>query len=275
MSLEQGQTSPDTHYKHSLGTRAKISAARMGQKHPHRGHAISPETREKISAANTGRTPKPETLVRLSAAHKGKKHSSESRAKISAANAGRKPSPEARANMSAAQTGRKHSPETRAKMSAAKKGTKHSPETRAKMSAASANRVHGLSSTKHYTKYRNYGLTPKDFDAMLTEQDNRCAVCGREFTDTDPPVVDHDHRCCPGPKTCGQCIGGLLHGGCNSGLGNLRDDPETCLMAAIYLRTRRKRFAGDMAATPSLATFYQAFLNIPGCNGQPLTSAIQ
>lgn len=206
----------------------------------------------------------------------GFKHSPETRAKISAANKGRKnppPSPETRAKISAAGKGRKCSPETLARMSAAQKGHAVSWEARAKISATKS--VHGLSYTEHYLRYRQYGLTPEQFETILAEQDNRCAVCRHEFTDANPPVVDHDHNCCPGKKTCGQCIGGLLHGKCNIGVGLLGDDPETCLMAAIYLRTRRKRFAGNLQATPSIAKFYDAFLNIPSHSAEPITATVQ
>jgi hypothetical protein len=197
---------------------------------------------------------------------------------------GFKHSPETRAKLSAAQKGKTHSPEARAKISAASKGRRHkgyprSPETRARMSAAAKARkrasVRSLYGAKHYDRYRKYKLNPEAFDKMLAEQCNRCLVCGHEFTDANPPVIDHDHNCCPGTKTCGQCIGGLLHSNCNSALGKLHDDPEICLMAAIYLRTRRKRLAGDLESTPSLAAFYQAFLHIPSIAEPPLTAAIQ
>lgn len=213
---------------------------------------------------------------------KGFKHSAETRAKMSSAHIGQRHSPATIAKLSATQRGKKHSLEARAKISLASKSRKHkgyprSPETRARMSVAAKGRkrvdTSGLYGT-NYDRYLKYKLTPRVYDEMLVKQDNRCLVCGHEFTDTNPPCVDHDHACCPGSKTCGQCIGGLLHDKCNKGVGLLGDDPETCLMAAVYLKTRRKRFAGDMAAMPSLANFYQAFLNIPS-NGQPPTSAIQ
>ena len=62
----------------------------------------------------------------------------------------------------------------------------------------------------------NYGLTPESFDAMLAAQGGRCAVCPA----TDPGGsnwnIDHDHTCCPGPRTCGCCVRGLLCTGCNT-----------------------------------------------------------
>lgn len=82
-----------------------------------------------------------------------------------------------------------------------------------------------------------YGLTQDEYDALLTEQGGGCAICG----ETDPGhsrtsmCVDHDHTCCPGERTCGKCIRGLLCGPCNNGLGRFRDDPERLRKAASYL----------------------------------------
>jgi hypothetical protein len=261
--------------KHSLETLAKMSAAHK---------ALSPETRAKLSAAGKGRTVSTETRTKISAAQKGRRFSSETRAKMSAAGKGRTLSLSHREKISAANrrrspdvyANRRHgfSAEVRAKMSAALRGRKHSPEAVAKMSASKV--THGLSGTKHYGRYIKYRLTPEAFDKMLREQDNRCAVCRREFTDANAPFVDHDHNCCPGTPTCGLCTGGLVHGGCNFAISRLGDDPKTCLMAAIYLKTVRKRFAGNLQSTESIAKFYNAFLQItPGYYGQPLTSAIQ
>jgi hypothetical protein len=84
-----------------------------------------------------------------------------------------------------------------------------------------------------------YGLTPDAYDALLAAQGGRCAICG-----TDDPkgsrvskwTVDHDHACCPGAKSCGRCVRGLLCGPCNRGIGQFNDDPFVAEAAAAYLR---------------------------------------
>lgn len=64
------------------------------------------------------------------------------------------------------------------------------------------------------------GLTPERFDEMLAGQNNCCAIC---FTDSPGGVgtwhIDHDHACCPGRFSCGNCVRGLLCMSCNHGLG--------------------------------------------------------
>lgn len=59
----------------------------------------------------------------------------------------------------------------------------------------------------------------------------RCEVCGSR----EALVVDHDHACCSGPASCGECIRGTLCKACNVGIGFLRDDASLLLRAARYL----------------------------------------
>lgn len=58
-----------------------------------------------------------------------------------------------------------------------------------------------------------YRLRPEDWEALYVAQDKKCATCGRK---TKKLCVDHDHSCCPGPKSCGKCVRGLLCRQCNS-----------------------------------------------------------
>lgn len=62
-------------------------------------------------------------------------------------------------------------------------------------------------------KYR-YGVTEDQYNQLLTDQGNACAVCKAKFTDTTWPNIDHDHNCCPGAKSCGNCLRGLLCSNC-------------------------------------------------------------
>lgn len=87
---------------------------------------------------------------------------------------------------------------------------------------------------------KKYGLTFASYTALLAKQDGRCAICGTDKADNRGSRfhVDHNHRCCPGKKSCGKCIRGLLCEDCNLGLGKMKDDPRNLQNAAAYLWSR-------------------------------------
>lgn len=85
-------------------------------------------------------------------------------------------------------------------------------------------------------KYR-YGVTPEKFEELSAAQDGKCAICQIPLAEArgKGAVVDHDHNCCPGSKTCGECIRGVLCAHCNTALGMFEDDVARLLAAVDYL----------------------------------------
>ena len=84
-------------------------------------------------------------------------------------------------------------------------------------------------SSPGYNRMYNYGITPEEFDAKMAEQGGVCAAClipGWEGKG-NAPNTDHDHRT--------GAFRGILHGNCNNGLGNFKDDPARLRAAADYL----------------------------------------
>lgn len=85
---------------------------------------------------------------------------------------------------------------------------------------------------------RDYGLTPEQYDELLEAQGGACALSGCPATAEDQGQllsVDHDHACCPGWRSCGACVRGLLCWSCNALLGHAHDDPELLRGAIAYL----------------------------------------
>jgi hypothetical protein len=84
---------------------------------------------------------------------------------------------------------------------------------------------------------RAYGLEPGQYEEILREQCGLCAICRepehatRQDGTPRPLNVDHDHA--------SGAIRGLLCGGCNKTLGNMRDDPARLRAAADYLEAHR------------------------------------
>lgn len=85
---------------------------------------------------------------------------------------------------------------------------------------------------------KKYGLTFEDLEKMLRDQDNKCAICGKELFLHGASVdynkiarVDHDHK-------TGE-IRGLLCDSCNIGLGKFRDNTDYLLSAISYLNKNK------------------------------------
>jgi hypothetical protein len=94
----------------------------------------------------------------------------------------------------------------------------------------------------HRLAYK-YNLTLKKWRSMLEEQNNRCYLCQRQFGEgkANVPHVDHDHACCSGERTCGQCIRGLACDNCNWGIGRFNDDPALMRRVADALEAAQAK----------------------------------
>ena len=74
---------------------------------------------------------------------------------------------------------------------------------------------------------RKYGLSIKEYDAMLIGQGGVCKICREAMPDGQRFHVDHDH-------ITGR-VRGLLCTACNHGLGNFKDNPMLLIEAYKYL----------------------------------------
>lgn len=119
--------------------------------------------------------------------------------------------------------------------------------------------------------WRTYNFSPARYDAMLESQNGLCALCRGE-SDTRL-CVDHDHNCCSGRTSCGDCVRELLCIGCNVGLGQFEDRGVTGAMMDKYLSRHGKTPPGialpaAVVSSPQPdATFYT--FNFP--DAPPLT----
>ena len=79
-----------------------------------------------------------------------------------------------------------------------------------------------------------YGISLADYEKQLREQGGTCALCKLPETTLGPKgkvrvlSVDHCHK-------TGK-FRGLLCNSCNRAIGYLRDDPNLCVKANVYLR---------------------------------------
>jgi hypothetical protein len=75
-------------------------------------------------------------------------------------------------------------------------------------------------------RFRAYDITPEEVAALLTIQQEGCAICAAPFGQA-PFNVDHDHA--------SGAVRGLLCRACNTALGLLRDDASRLAAAIRYL----------------------------------------
>lgn len=82
---------------------------------------------------------------------------------------------------------------------------------------------------------REYNMTPERYRLLLDEHGELCGICRKPCASRKRLSVDHDHSCCPGTRSCGKCIRGLLCARCNLLLGNAGDDITLLEAMVAYL----------------------------------------
>lgn len=133
-----------------------------------------------------------------------------------------------------------------------RKATKSGPRSPALCASHRRERRKGASEARHATHIlQTYKMTEEEYQALYEAQGGRCALCQWATGKTRRLSVDHDHACCPGKTSCGECVRGLLCRPCNTLLGRARDAIEFFQRAIEYLtnppaqrilkRLRRKR----------------------------------
>lgn len=94
---------------------------------------------------------------------------------------------------------------------------------------ARAKAAEAPSRTREYRRFKIRGMDPAEQAALFQSQDGKCAICSKtEEQSGRPHHLDHCHK-------TGR-IRAFLCGHCNSGIGQLRDDPELVEKALKYLR---------------------------------------
>lgn len=84
----------------------------------------------------------------------------------------------------------------------------------------------------HRKRMVKFNLEPEAYLELIST--TVCDICGRNFPE-GTGHIDHDHACCPGQPSCGQCIRGVLCQKCNMALGLLNDDINILKSAINYL----------------------------------------
>lgn len=75
---------------------------------------------------------------------------------------------------------------------------------------------------------RRHGLSVEEYDRLLAEYGDFCAICGCSLIRSKRCHIDHDHRT--------NEIRGVLCNKCNMAIGLLRERPDLLKAAELYLR---------------------------------------
>lgn len=84
---------------------------------------------------------------------------------------------------------------------------------------------------------KRYGISAVRYADLVESQAGACAICGEVNGNRNgyALAVDHDHSCCPGERSCGNCVRGLLCANCNIGVGYFKNDVARLAAAMRYL----------------------------------------
>jgi hypothetical protein len=79
-------------------------------------------------------------------------------------------------------------------------------------------------SRRGWTLQYRYGISVEDYEAKLAAQNKQCKLCPATQDSYERRLcVDHDHDCCPGQRSCGKCLRGILCANCNRKIGFLEE----------------------------------------------------
>jgi|ERR1035441_122973 hypothetical protein len=112
---------------------------------------------------------------------------------------------------------------------------------------------------------RIYGLTLAQYQELVDQQGNRCAICNKLFEKA--PHVDHDHKT--------KWVRGLLCTKCNMGIGLFDDNPDLMQKAIDYviLNTTPTEFHFEPIALerrkPNIGTYFKG--KVPWNKGIPMS----
>lgn len=130
-------------------------------------------------------------------------------------------------------------------------------QSRYEFSAAAENWNRPLeckSCNRRRSQSRRHGLNEGQRE-LIAQAQGGCAICGHPEPTAKGWVVDHDHACCPGEKSCPNCRRGIICGYCNSMLGYAFDRVQTLKAAIAYLEADRAcTWHMPVACAPSICT---------------------
>ena len=122
-----------------------------------------------------------------------------------------------------------------------KEWRKNNPEKRKAQELRSRNKPENKRRRKNTELKKLYGITIEQYERIVLEQNNKCAICNKENIKLNHPthikqaslVVDHNHET--------GFIRGLLCYTCNLAVGNLKDNLINAKSLVSYLEKEQNK----------------------------------
>jgi Recombination endonuclease VII len=111
-------------------------------------------------------------------------------------------------------------------------------------------RPKAIETARRYHLKKTYNISIDEYNRLFTKQRCECAICQESIKTNRNFAIDHNHKCCPGKKSCGKCIRGLLCNRCNTILG-LGDDSILLFQSIIAYLERTKNVNSKDIVVPS------------------------
>jgi hypothetical protein len=114
-------------------------------------------------------------------------------------------------------------------------------ENRTPQQSAAATKKWTMAHPEYPLRYRlsRYGITEDEYNAMLMAQCGVCLICEKPpkggIKSSSKLNIDHDHKCCPGQKSCGKCVRALLCHTCNLLVGRIEKDYDLVMRMIDYI----------------------------------------
>lgn len=79
--------------------------------------------------------------------------------------------------------------------------------------------------------WKRHKISEETFKQMVAKFEGKCHTCKRNKATN----IDHDHSCCPGYRSCGKCVRGVLCNQCNMTLGLVKESVEVLQNLIKYI----------------------------------------
>jgi len=84
----------------------------------------------------------------------------------------------------------------------------------------------------YQANWKRHHITEEKFIEMFKLHNGLCHSCKENAA----MVIDHDHKCCNKPRSCGKCVRGLLCNQCNTAVGLLGDNRQKIKKLLEYIK---------------------------------------